>query len=151
MRKTKKISIVGGTVGVLMAGGIAFAAWTSTGSGDGPVTAGEDAAIGVSATSTDLLYPTKSVDVTVTVANNDHYPLNLDSLTATGVVADNPDCSVAEVHASSATYTESAANRIAEGDSIQKTLTLSMDANADEDCKNAVFTVSYDASAHSVN
>jgi hypothetical protein len=151
MRKTQKIAIVGGTVGILMAGGVAFAAWTSTGSGTGDVTAGEDAAMTVSAISDELLYPTKTVDLTVTVENNDRYPLNLDSLTATDVTSSIEDCDVASVEASSGTYSEDAANRIPEGDSIEKTLTLHMFANADEDCKNAVFTVSYDASAHSVD
>ena len=151
MRKIQKISIVGGTVGVLMAGGIAYAAWTSSGTGDGPVTAGADAAMGVSAISTELLYPTKTVDLTVTVENNDHYALNLDSLTATSVTADPATCDVASVEASSGTYSTAAANRIAEGGSIDKTLTLHMLDTADEDCKNAIFTVHYDASAHSVN
>lgn len=151
MRKTQKTAVVGGTVAVLLAGGVAFAAWTSTGTGSGNVTAGDDVAMGVSATSSELLYPTKTVDLTVTVENNDEYPLNLDSLTATGVEADIAGCDVGSVTATSDTYLEAPENRIAEDGSIQKTLSLSMDADADEDCKGAVFTVTYDAVAHSVD
>lgn len=152
MRKTQKTALVGGTVAVLLAGGVAFAAWTSTGTGTGNVTAGDDVAMTVSATSSELLYPTKSVDLTVTVENNDSYPLNLDSLTASDVEADIEACDVASsVTATSDTYSEAPENRIAEDGSIVKTLSLGMDADADEDCKGAVFTVTYDAVAHSVD
>jgi hypothetical protein len=155
MRKIQKTAIVGGAVATLMAGGVAFAAWTSTGSGHGDVTAGDASTIPVSAVSSDLLYPTGSVDLTVTVGNGDPYPLNLDSLTATSVTVDgthgDAGCDVAKVHATSGTYQTALANRIAVDQSIDKTLKLSMDADAANACKGAIFTVHYDASAHSVN
>jgi hypothetical protein len=152
MRKIQKTAVVGGTVAVLLAGGVAFAAWTSTGIGSGDVTAGQDSEMTVSAVSSDLLYPTKSVDLTVTVENNDPYPLNLDSVTPVSITSDKgAACAISALHASTDTYAEDATSRIAESGSIDKTLTLSMDADAAEGCKNAVFTVTYDAVAHAVN
>lgn len=152
MRKSKKITVVGSTVAILFAGGIAFAAWTSTGTGDGTVTAGDDVAMTVTASSVDALYPGKSVDIDVTVENNDSYKLDLDAITSNGISVDaaHPGCDTASVSSTDGDYSVSA-DPIAEGASVTRTLVVSMDADADEDCKNAVFTLTYDASAHSVS
>lgn len=156
MRKTQKIAIVGGTVGVLMAGGIAFAAWTSTGSGTGTATAGTDSGIVVDGNDVSGLFPTGSKDITVTVTNSNPYAVDLDSLTADSVTVDathgDAGCVVTDiVTADSGDYLASADRIAANGAFITRDLTVHMDADAADACKGATFTVSYTGSAHSVD
>jgi hypothetical protein len=162
MRRIQKISIVGGTVGVLMAGGIAYAAWTSEGSGSGTATAGTDAGVTVSGNAVSGLFPTGTKDITVTVGNPNPYAVDLDSITADSVVVDTTHgaagCLVTDiVSADGGSYPgDNAADRIAAKvgstvSTISRDLTVHMTADADDACKGAIFTVSYTAHAHSVN
>jgi hypothetical protein len=155
MRKTQKLAIVGGTVGVLMAGGVAFAAWTSTGSGDGSATAGSQTGLVVTGgTAVDSLYPTTSVTFPVTVSNKNPYAVQIRSLAydaddsssnVSGCTVDDVDVqlddAVGDVIAagSSSTPTDSAAY----------TATVTMDADAAPECQGATFTFNFDASADS--
>ena len=155
MRKTQKLAIVGGTVGVLMAGGIAYAAWTSEGSGTGTVTAGAASGLTVHVTSGSDLKPTESVDLDITVDNGISYAVNLDSLTydsaaSTGSGGNGPACSVADL--SSVDSLSGITDRIdGNGTSAAHTVTVTMDADASPDCQNATFNLVFDASAHSVD
>jgi P pilus assembly chaperone PapD len=61
---------------VLLAGSIAFAAWTTSGSGSGYVAAGSEqdlTTLSVAASTTSLLYPAGSADVKVRINNPNPY------------------------------------------------------------------------------
>lgn len=155
MRKTQKTAIVGGTVAVLFAGGVAFAAWTSTGTGTGEVTAGSENGLTVHVTSATNLKPTETVSLDITVDNGNTYAVNLDSLNydaASSSVSDGdgPGCSVADL--SFVESLPSITDRIDDsGTSAIHTVDVTMDADASPDCQNAKFNLVFDASAHSVD
>lgn len=155
MRKTQKFAIVGGTVGVLMAGGIAFAAWTSTGTGTGTVGAGEANGLTVHVTGASDLKPTETVSLDITVDNGNSYAVNLDSLTYDAAASsvdggDGPGCSVADL--SNVDSLSSITDRIAGNDtSATHSVDVTMDDDASPDCQNATFNLVFDASAHSVD
>jgi hypothetical protein len=147
MRKTQKIAFVGGTVGVLMAGGVAFAAWTSSGSDTGNVTAGHQVNLSVDAGDVSGLYPTLGVDVPVKVTNNNPYPVTLSTIHYTdagsstsaagcalsNVVVDDPD-PAGEILAA---HTQGAVHMAH----------VTMIAGADTSCQDAVFTLNFTATA----
>lgn len=147
MRKTQKIAIVGGTVGVLMAGGVAFAAWTSTGSDTGNVTAGQQVNLSVDAGDVDSLYPTLTVDVPVKVTNNNPYPVTLSTIhyTAAGSSTSDAGCTLSNVTVvdpdpageTLAAHTQGAAHNAQ----------VTMVASAANACQNAVFTLNFTATA----
>jgi len=75
-RFTKKLTVGAVFVGVALAGSIAFAAWTTGGSGSGYVAAGSEqdlTTLSVAASTTSLLYPTGSADVKVKINNPNTY------------------------------------------------------------------------------
>lgn len=157
MRKIQKISIVGGTVGVLMAGGVAFAAWTSTGSGHNDVTAGGSSDLTVTVGTASGLFPTGHQSIDVTVANQNPYPVTLTGIKLHSITVDSAHaadgCSVDGIVG--ATDATTANDRLAKqgdlGDSVKKTFSVSMGADAANGCKGATFTVTYNASADSSN
>ncbi|HET6166626.1 MAG TPA: hypothetical protein VFE07_07335 [Marmoricola sp.] len=158
MRKTQKFAIVGGTVGVLMAGGIAFAAWTSTGTGTGTVTAGHQQDLVVTAGSASELYPTGFRTVDVQVKNVNPYPVSIDQLELNGAVADQaigdddgPACDPA-TDVTALVVASGATTYIAPGATVtvSNAVKLSMDANAADNCQLDEFTVGVKATAHSV-
>jgi hypothetical protein len=72
----KKLTVSAVFVGVALAGSIAFAAWTTGGSGSGYVAAGSEVdltTLSVAASTTSLLYPTGSADVKVKINNPNTY------------------------------------------------------------------------------
>jgi hypothetical protein len=148
MRKIQKISIVAGTVGVLMAGGIAFAAWTSTGSGTGTVQAGTEQGLTVDASDVGTLYPTGTVDIVVSITNDNPYNVTLDSITWDSVESDDANCDTSSV---TSTDDATASDAIAAGDTITRTFVVSMDDDADNDCQGDLFTLAYTAVGHSSN
>jgi hypothetical protein len=148
MRKIQKTAIVGGTVATLLAGGVAFAAWTSTGSGSGTVQAGSDAGLTVTADSVDTLFPTINADIVVHIKNENPYAVTLDSIDWDSVISDDANCDVSSV---SSTDDPSATDHINAGATLDRTFVVSMDANADNDCQGDEFTLAYTASGHSSN
>ena len=73
---SKRITIGSLVVGVLMAGSIAFAAWTTNGAGSGYVAAGSEqdlTTLPVAASTTSLLYPNGTADVKVKISNPNPY------------------------------------------------------------------------------
>jgi hypothetical protein len=156
MRKTKKIAVVGGTVGILMAGGVAFAAWTSTGNDTGSVAAGHQVDLGVEVGTATDLQPTLTRTITVKVTNNNKYPVAVDSVvfkSADSSVSggDGIGCSLDDivVHpvTTSSDYLAPSGDA---GDNTTYQADVEMIADASPDCQNATFNLNYAASAHSV-
>jgi hypothetical protein len=149
MRKTKKIAIVGGTVGVLMTAGVAYAAWTSEGTGTGTVTAGSETGITVDADDATGLFPGQSKTITVTVANDNDYDVILRSLSYVEADSDS-DQAGCEASNVSVDLPFSAGEVVPVGETSDGyTATVTMDDDAAEACQGAVFTLSFDGSADS--
>src|SRR5438552_4646382 len=75
-RLTKRLTIGAVFMGVALAASIAFAAWTTGGSGSGYVAAGSEqdlTTLSVAASTTSLLYPNGSADVKVKINNPNPY------------------------------------------------------------------------------
>ncbi|MDP9336938.1 MAG: hypothetical protein M3Q30_26995 [Actinomycetota bacterium] len=79
----KRVTLASVGVGVTLAASIAFAAWTTSGSGSGYVAAGSGqnlSTLSVAASTTSLLYPTGSADVTVKINNPNPYKVLVTSI-----------------------------------------------------------------------
>lgn len=151
LNKTQKTAVVGGTVLALAVGGVAFAAWTSTGSGSGSVTAGTAKALQVSGTSVADLYPSESKTVQFTVTNPNDYAVKLNSLTPTVTVSGGSGCTVANSLVTATTQAFAAsADRIAKNGSTVVPVVVAMGADSDNGCQGAVFAIAGAASASSV-
>src|SRR5438132_10729342 len=75
-RFTKKLTVSAVFIGIALAASIAFAAWTTGGSGSGYVAAGSEqdlTTLSVAASTTSLLYPTGSASVKVKINNPNTY------------------------------------------------------------------------------
>ncbi|HSE72822.1 MAG TPA: hypothetical protein VLA97_18805 [Nocardioidaceae bacterium] len=153
MQNKKRAALVTGTTLALVGGGIAFAAWTSTGTGTGSVTAGSEVDLTVEQSDTEAvsgLFPTGSKTITISVTNPNPYAVELDTLAWDGgVVADNSECDTTSVTAELAPG-QALGDRIASDGTVSKEFVVSMAADADPDCQGATFTLDFDASAHSV-
>ena len=96
MRKSRKATIViGSTVGALAIGGVAFAYWTTSGSGTGTgsTETGNTAAMSITGNAAAAMYPGDSAQtVTAVVKNTDeHQTLRVAGLTAY-ITTDAADC-----------------------------------------------------------
>lgn len=151
MKNMKRAAVVGGATLALLVGGVAGAAWLSTGSGDGNVTAGTEQGLTVAGVDgVTGLYPTGSQDLTVNVTNDNPYPVNLDTLAWDGVTptTDDTDCSGASVTAALKTG-QTLDDYIGPGATVGNVFVVTMAADADDACQGATFTLTFDAGASS--
>jgi hypothetical protein len=142
-RPTKKFVVASGVVAGVMAGGVAFAAWTADGTGNGyakATTAEVLTTSDASASTTAQLYPGGSGDVKVTINNPNDYAVNVTSITGNGAItADKAGCTVTGV---SFTDTTGTWNVAANGSStVTLTGKASMSNASDNACQGAVFTI----------
>jgi hypothetical protein len=156
MRKLVVIGLVAGTIAI---SGVAFAAWTSRGEGEGSATALRAVDLSTSvATPVAGLYPGGSADLSITVNNPNPYPVSVTVIepdTAEGITVDGPGCEPENVSFSvtggsfSATPgvlnvpVAVAAKTGSTPGSAPITLNkaVRMIADADNDCQGATFTV----------
>ncbi|GIV00567.1 MAG: hypothetical protein KatS3mg014_2182 [Actinomycetota bacterium] len=132
------------SVGLLFAAGIAFAAWTATGTGSGyakATTAQPLTTVDVSATTPATLYPGATGDVLLRINNPNPYPVVVNDVTGNGAItASNPSCNVASV-----TFTDQTGLSLNVPASSAATFTLSgavqMSTAANDDCQGATFTI----------
>lgn len=146
LNKTQKTAVVGGTVLAIAVGGVAFAAWTSNGTGTGAVTAGSSSAVTVAGAPVSGLYPTGTVTQKVTITNPNDYAVTLTALTPGTVTADKAGCNAASVTGAALTGLSDA---IAAKGQVVKDVVVSMSNAAADECQGAVFTVNYAAAAAS--
>ncbi len=101
----RRVTVLATSIMVLLVAGVAFAAWTSTATGNGSASALDhtDTFTGLVTKSAGAdLYPGDSADVVVTVTNNQDYPVKVDSISAgTSDVAG--DCAAGSVDTASTT------------------------------------------------
>ena len=155
----RRVTVLATLTAVLMIAGIAFAAWTSLGSGEGDAVATTQDAPTVTQTGTLVdLYPGKDdliLTINVDSATND-YKTAVTALTVTGITSDMTGCAgsnieVADRAAATGERLENAdgGHVIAmNGDEDYELLVDMIDNPADE-CQGATFTVSVDADLES--
>ena len=152
MRNSKRIKIVAGGTAALFGVGVAFAAWTSTGTGSGEVTSTSDQGLTVTSTNATGLFPTGQQTITVTVENKNPYKVELDSITVDAITASNPACNVEAVTAPS---NDAPATTLGVKDSATDSanfpFVVSMSNDANDDCQNNTFRVALTANGHSSN
>jgi len=89
LRHWKKLAALGVALVTFAGIGLAWAAWTAGGTGSGSAKAGTAKALttsDASASVVNLLYPSGSADVAVTINNPNPYPVTVSSVTGNGAI-----------------------------------------------------------------
>lgn len=138
---------------VLCGGTAAYAFWSASGSGSATVSTTSAAPLTVTAgAAAPALYPGRTVDLGITVANTNGYPVSLTKLTAVSVTSsDATACPAANISVASAVSTGIASGGyvlpspidVTAGSSSNATLgsLLTMEASAPDGCQGKTFTV----------
>ncbi len=141
LRPTKKLVVAGGLVAGMLASGVAWAAWTADGTGNGyaGATTAEELTTSVVTAPADL-YPGGTGDVKVTINNPNDYAVDVTSIAGDGAItADLAGCTTTGV-----TFTDQTGTwNVAANGSSTVTLTgaASMSNASDNACQGAVFTI----------
>jgi hypothetical protein len=147
---------------VIMIVGVAYAAWTATGTGTGFAEAGESGELGTApATPLELLVPNTSADVEVSVTNDNPFAVELtdivlDTTNNDGdITSDKTGCTPANNGVTFHPLTDiPAGTYIIPADSNGEPITLpdavSMDETSHNSCQEAVFTIPVDLTGVSV-
>jgi hypothetical protein len=129
------------TLMVLVAAGIAWAAWTATGTGDGTARARSAVALTLVGTSSGTLYPGARLDMDVAITNPNDYPVHIHQVAQNGPITAAPTCSptgVTFTTSNTSASTPIPANTTA---TIRAVGALSMDNTSEERCQGATFTI----------
>ncbi len=143
-RLGRKGTVIGVLVGSMFAAGIAFAAWTASGTGSGyakATTAQALTTVDVSASTTATLYPGATGDVSLRIDNPNPYPVRVTDVAGNGAITSSaPGCNVASV-----TFTDQSGLTldVAAGGAADFTLVgaVQMSAAANDGCQGATFTI----------
>ena len=146
-------------VGLLIAGSVAYAAWTVNGSGTGSASA--TSAVGLTLTAgspSGLLYPGGSADVDSSVSNSNPFPVHVSSVsldTSQGTNGFDVDAGHSGCNLSSLSFT-TATNGGAGWDipasssvGVDAAGAIAMSSAANDSCQGATFTVHLTATAAS--
>ena len=153
---TTRIRIIGAgiTLVVLAAVGLAYAAWTSSGSGSGYAKAGtaqQLTTVDVSANTSATLYPGADGDVRIKVSNPNPYPVRVTDVTGNGAIT--ADAGHAGCVTTGVSFTDQTGQTIdvAANGEAETTLTnaASMSNASDNGCQGAVFTIPVSLSGNS--
>lgn len=143
-RPGRRSAILALALGLLFAAGIAFAAWTATGTGSGyakATTAQPLTTVDVSASVAATLYPGATGDVELRISNPNPYPVVVSDVTGNGAItASDPACNVASV-----SFSDQTGLSLNVPASNAATFTLSgavqMSSAANDNCQGATFTI----------
>jgi hypothetical protein len=133
-------------LGVLSAGTVAFAAWTSNGTGSGTATAGTAKNLTIAVTDVSGLYPTGSFDVPFTVTNPNEYAVTLSKVSLKSVTVDKAGCTASVVSGADLTDNDVIP---AGATSAARDFSISMSNAAEDACQGAVFTLTLQATGAS--
>jgi hypothetical protein len=154
MTTRNRIIGAGVTLVVLAAVGLAYAAWTSSGSGSGYAKAGtaqQLTTVDVSANTTATLYPGSNGNVRIKIANPNPYPVRVTDITGNGAIT--ADAGHASCVTTGVTFTDQTGQTIdvAANGATETTLTnaASMSNASDNGCQGAVFTIPVSLSGNS--
>jgi hypothetical protein len=145
MSRRKKLMVGVVTLLVMLAGGIAFAQWTSnaTGPGRARATTAVNATINPSDGTADLFPGFTDGDLHFTIANTNPYPITYTDMTAGAVTSSDPDgCPASNVTVdSSATGLSLVAPANSTSGPLSIANVVSMSANAPDTCQGDSFEV----------
>jgi hypothetical protein len=143
---TARITAGGIVVGAMLAAGVAFAAWTATGSGSGyakATTAQALTTVDVSATTPATLYPGATGNVKLSISNPNPYPVTVSSVSGNGAITS--DKGAACNASTGVTYSNQTGLSLAVPAAGSATFTLTgavaMSNASDDSCQGAVFTI----------
>jgi hypothetical protein len=143
---TARITAGGIVVGAMLAAGVAFAAWTATGSGSGyakATTAQALTTVDVSASTPATLYPGATGNVKLSINNPNPYPVTVSSVSGNGAITS--DKGAACNASTGVTYSNQTGLSLAVPAAGSATFTLtgavSMSNASDDSCQGAVFTI----------
>ncbi|MFI5564274.1 hypothetical protein ACIA2T_33705 [Amycolatopsis japonica] len=144
---SKRTAAILGITGLVVTAGVAYAAWTSSGSGSGSVTSTTSVNSTISpATPGEALYPGATTTFTVRVDNPNDYPIVVNSISA-GSSDLAGSCAAGTV--TSDALTTPPATVIAPKTTGAYTLTAHMAADASDACKGASFSLPLSATISS--
>jgi hypothetical protein len=146
-------------VGLLIAGSVAYAAWTVSGSGSGSASATSAVNLTLTAgTPSSALYPGASADVATSIANTNPFPVHVTSVTldtghgTNGFDADggHSGCNLGSLSFTTATNGGSGWDIPANSSlNVDATGAIAMSGAANDSCQGATFTVYLAATAAS--
>jgi hypothetical protein len=158
-RKRLVRTVAAAAVSLLVAGAVAYAAWTVTGSGTGTAAATSAVPLTLSGgTPSGVLYPGATADVDTSVTNTNPFPVHIASVAIDtsqgtngfGVDAGHSGCNVSSLSFSTATNGglgwDVAANSSIDLDAANA---IAMGVGANDLCQGATFTVYLTATAAS--
>ncbi|MFD9704151.1 hypothetical protein [Lentzea sp. NPDC059081] len=135
----KRTAVIAAVAIVAVGGGIAYAAWSSTGSGNGSVTSTREISSNITPVSGAGLYPGKTVSFVVEIDNPNGYAVQVTSISAGSSEQTSGGCVAGTV-----TSMASGANPggvIAAGQKASYTLQATMNKDAADNCKSQTFTL----------
>jgi hypothetical protein len=134
------------TTGVILTAGIAFAAWTAGGSGNGyakAATVGALTTVDASASTTAQLYPGGTGDVKITISNPNAFPVTVTGVSGSGAITSNAGATC--TNATGVTFTDTSGLTDVAAASTTTTITLankaSMSNSSNNACQGAIFTI----------
>lgn len=154
-RWATRACVVTGALAVTLGAGVAFAAWSSNGSGTSSAKAGVAGGVtaGTATPSSTLLYPTGSASapLAITINNPNPYPVKVSAISlaaqsapASVVTPNNASCTTSTAHVTTSNVSVTGLSlSIAAGGSTTYTTTgnvVSMATDSDDGCQNATFT-----------
>ena len=159
MRKlTRRTSVVAAGLVATTGLGVAFAAWTSNGSGSGSAasTTSEDSVISaLTLDVADELYPGATKATKVDITNPNDYPVVVTSISAgssdavSGCAADSVRTDARALNPAGLTQSDGSTVTIAPNSSASYTLTLRMTDDPSDACKSKTFTLPLTATVRS--
>ncbi|GLY49736.1 hypothetical protein [Lentzea sp. NBRC 102530] len=139
----KRTAVIAAVAVLAVGGGVAYAAWSSTGSGSGSV--GSTTSVNSTITPVDGaggLYPGKTVSFSVTINNPNGYPVKVTSISA-GASEEVGGCAAATV---TSVAVSNPAGTIATGESGTYVLQATMKTDASDACQGKAFSLPLTAS-----
>ena len=144
MRIRKALVATGVVAGAAFVTNVAFAAWTSSGTGSGSAQATSAVALTTTAaTTTAQLFPGGSGDLKITVKNDNGYPVRVTDVTGSATITS--DKGSACDASTGVTFTDQHSQALDVPANTSATFTLSgvmhMSNASDNSCQGAVFTI----------
>jgi hypothetical protein len=134
----KRTAVIAGVAVLAIGGGVAYAAWSSTGAGTG--SAGSTTSVNSTISPVNGaggLYPGATVSFQVTINNPNGYPVTVASISAGASQLTADGCAASTVTSPAV----SNQGTIAAGQSGTYTLQATMNADAADNCKSQTFTL----------
>lgn len=135
----KRTAVIAAVAVLAVGGGVAYAAWSSTGSGSGVVASTTSANSTISPVAgAGGLYPGATVSFSVTINNPNSYPVTVTSISAGASQLTADGCAAGTV---TSPAVSNPSGTIAAGQSGTYTLQATMNADATDSCKSQTFSL----------